>query len=242
MKKIISSMILIGLVGVLVISNATVEAAKKKENIKQEVEKESVVSVKESMNVDKKETSEKMVMVKETKVVENKEINKETIKAKNDVKEETKQNNEKKDNIIENKICSDGKFTKDDFVVYVNDVRIELGTDINIVLDKVGKPDDYVQARSCLHDGDDKIYTFGGIVIYTYPENKKDIVYIVEYTGEEKTPSGIGLGSTLSDLEKAYGNGYVEDVFYTTYELDVNATMSFQMENQKVAYIEFFME
>lgn len=201
MKKIISSVVIIGLVVVLMVSNATVEAAKKKENIKQEI-----------------------------------------IEKENDRLSATTVKEEKKETMTKNAIKADGKITKEDFAVVVNDIRIELGTDINEVIELIGEPDDYVQARSCLHDGDDKIYTYGGIVIYTYPEGKKDIVYIVEYTGEEKTPSGIGLGSTIADIEDAYGSDYVEDAFYTTYELDTDATISFQLENQEVIYIEFYME
>lgn len=249
MKKIISSVIVVGIVGILLISNATVEAAKKRENINQAVEKESVVYVKEGeeKRVDVKETSKKEELKKEVKQPEEnnrKDINNEKEKNEKELIKEIKNNqkSEEKEVSIQNNIDLDGKFSKEDFVVLVNGVRIELGTDINTIIDKVGEPDDYVQARSCLHDGDDKIYTYGGIVIYTYPEGKKDIVYIVEYTGEEKTPSGIGLGSTITDIEKAYGTKYVEDAFYTTYELNPNATISFQMENQEVTYIEFYME
>lgn len=248
MKKIISSAVLVGLVGILVISNATVEAAKKKENVVKESEEVFVVPIKEQEN---KKTDIKEKTKKETEALDEKDEkinNKEKEKVENNIrKEDEKEIRNKKENGLKKEVTgssvdADGKVTKEDFVVIVNDVSIGLGTDINEVIEQLGEPDDYVQARSCLHDGDDKIYTYGGIIIYTYPQGKRDIVYIVEYTGEEKTPSGIGLGSTIEDLKEAYGNEYVDDGFYTTYELDTDATISFQLENQEVIYIEFYME
>lgn len=239
---------MLGMVMILLISNATVEAAKKKENKKLEVTEHNI-EVKENISVQpmKKQDSDKVAVKEElkktTKTVEQKmnETKKnETIenKKKNDTEKKEVSQQEKSNSGVE----VDGKVTKEDFAVIVNGFKIELGTDINEVVEQLGEPDDYVQARSCLHDGDDKIYTYGGVIIYTYPEGKKDIVYIVEYTGKEKTPSGIGVGSTLSDIEMAYGKNYVEDAFYTTYKLEDNATISFQFDNKKVAYIEFYME
>lgn len=250
MKKIISSVVVLGLVVILVISNATVEAAKKKENVKQEItvkESENVAIAYINGQVDKKNN----IKEKTNKVIddrEEKDNSKEKEKTDKNIekesegkisdKKETEQTREKVSSTTE----ADGKVTKEDFAVLVNGIRINLGTDINEVIEQLGEPDDYVQARSCLHEGDDKIYTYGGIIIYTYPQEKKDIVYIVEYTGEEQTPSGIGLGSTIADLEKVYGNDYVEDAFFTVYELETNATISLQLENEKVSYIEFYME
>lgn len=243
MKKIVSTVILVGLVGILVISNATVEAAKKRENVKQEsvVKERGMVSVVTTREQENRKSNIKEKVKKETKSSDEKDekvTSKENNKAENNIEKE----DVKKEEVIRNCIEADGKVTKEDFAVIINDVRIEIGIDINEIIEQLGEPDDYMQARSCLHDGDDKIYTFGGIIIYTYPEGKKDIVYIVEYTGKEKTPSGIGLGSTMADLEEAYGREYVEDTVYTTYELDADATISFQLENQEVIYIEFYME
>lgn len=210
---------MVGVVAALLISNATVEAAKKKENERQEIIEQNI-EVKKNISVQSVKQPDS-----------NKDVVKEKIKK--EVSEQQKNNSGAE---------ADGKVTKEDFAVIVNDVRIELGTDINEVVEQLGEPDDYVQARSCLHDGDDKIYTFGGVTIYTYPEGKKDIVYIVEYTGKEKTPSGIGVGSKLTDLEMAYGKNYVEDAFYTIYNLEDNATISFQISDEEITYIEFYME
>lgn len=250
MKKVISSIVVLGLVATLVISNGTVEAAKKKENVKQEI------TVKESENVavayakgqEDKKNDIKEKTNKETSKREEKDIGKEKENIDKNIQRENEEKvkNRKEFGPVGETVSSttdvDGKVTKEDFAVIVNGIRVELGTDINEVIEQLGEPDDYVQARSCLHEGDDKIYTFGGIIIYTYPQEKKDIVYIVEYTGEEQTPSGIGVGSTMVDLEKAYGNNYVEDAFFTVYELEANATISVQLENEKVIYIEFYME
>lgn len=245
MKKIVSSIVIVCLMGVLVISNGTVEAAKKRESENSEVkivsiEKEEVVM---SVASTKKEDSKK-VENKESEKIEKGKKSATVRDEKNNAKEKTLEPKLEQKEIADNKknTNADGKVTKEDFATIVNGVRIELGTDINDIIEELGEPDNYVQARSCLHDGDDKIYTFGGITIYTYPDEKKDIVYIVEYIGEELTPAGVGVGSTMAEVEKAYGKEYVEDAFFTTYELDVNATISFQLLDDKVEYIEFYME
>lgn len=250
MKKVISSIVVLGLVAILVISNATVEAAKKKENVKQEItvkESENVVVAYTKGKEGKKDDIKEKTNI-ETSRGEEKNIGKEKERTDKNIEKESEEKvkNRKEIGTVGETVSSttdaDGKVSKEDFAIVVNGIKIELGTDINEVIEQLGEPDDYVQARSCLHEGDDKIYTYGGIVIYTYPQGKKDIVYIVEYTGEEKTPAGIGLGSTMVDLEKAYGNKYVEDAFYTVYELEENATISIQFEKEKVIYIEFYME
>ena len=247
MKKILSSVVIVGLVAILVISNATVEAAKKKEHVKEEMMNQQthenivVVSTKEQEDKIEKDTKS-AVKKQENVIMEKQEQSKKNDKVENDKKIKNENKDKLQKEVTEGGMQADGKVTKEDFAVVVNDIRIELGTDINEIVEQLGEPDDYIQARSCLHDGDDKIYTYGGIVIYTYPQGKNDVVYIVEYIGEEKTPSGIGLGSTLTDLEEAYGCDYLEDAFYTTYELGANATISFQFENEEIVYIEFYME
>lgn len=138
---------------------------------------------------------------------------------------------------------ADGKVSEEDFAVKINDVKITFGEDINDYLDELGEADSYTEARSCLYDGYDKVYEYGGITLYTYPSGKKDIVYIAEYNGEESTLSGIRIGSTKKEVLAAYGEDYAEDTLYLTYEYGENAaTISFQFENDKVSYIEIYNE
>lgn len=135
---------------------------------------------------------------------------------------------------------ADGKVTIDDFAVVVKDVKVEIGKDMNGYTKKVGDPDSMMQANDCLNDREEKVYQYGGIIIYTHPSGKKDIVYSLELTGEEATLSGIHVGSTKEEVVAAYGQDYTEDMSYMTYTPDDISIIEFQMKDDKV--INIYME
>lgn len=142
----------------------------------------------------------------------------------------------------DNLIYQDGIVSSEDLAIKVGDVLVNTGDDINTLLDKLGSPDDFVQARSCLYDGDDKVFTYGGIVIYTYPNGAEDIVYLIEVEGDEKLLSGIGVGSTWTDMIAAYGEEYVVYDPMVSYEISETACISFQMENNVISFVEIYNE
>lgn len=230
LKRLFSLSIIACLAISLCISSSKVEASKytskneqtvnsKSSTNKTEIKKnESAKEVSKKNEVKKNDTSKNETKKSETKKVETK-------------KTETKPT-----------IVADGKVTEEDFAVIVNDVEVKFGEDINEYLKKLGDPDDFSQARSCLHDGDDKIFVYGDVTLYTFPNGKKDILYIAEYTGETKTKSGINVGSTKDDVIKAYGKKYEEDPVFMVYSLDELSTISIQMENNKVVYVEIYKE
>ena len=228
-KKIIGIFVCVCLIAALGVAGLTSEAAKTKDkstNNKTTEQKKETKEIQKNTSVSTKSNTQK----KET------EVKKETKKeAKKETKTEVKKTETKK-------VAADGKVDDDDFIIIINDIQIKFGEDFNLYTDKIGEPDDYTQARSCMHDGDDKIYTFGDVIVYTFPEGKKDIVYIVEYTGDTPTLSGIKAGSTKAEVISAYGNDFVEDPMFLTYETKEGATVSFQMENDIVTYIELFKE
>ena len=164
-------------------------------------------------------------------------------KQEQEVTTETKQEEKNVQETLKEEIPgADGKVDESDFAAEVNGVIVKIGEDINLLLDELGEADDLIEAQSCLHDGMDKIYTYGGISIYTYPDNDKDIVNIIEYNGDEKTLSDIGLGSTRADIEEAYGTDFEMDSTYITYSYKENATISFMMDGEECAYIELYWE
>ena len=61
---------------------------------------------------------------------------------------------------------------------------------------QLGEPDAYGAAKSCTEAGDDKVYTYGGVTIYTYITNGVDVISLIEITGGEALPSGIHIGRT----------------------------------------------
>lgn len=70
------------------------------------------------------------------------------------------------------------------------------------------------QTESCLFKGMDKEFDFGQVLIGTYPIGKTggDVIEsIIILEGDLKTSRGIGIGSPLEEVEKAYGSDYVLD-------------------------------
>lgn len=86
------------------------------------------------------------------------------------------------------------------------------GTDVQInagwadIYAKLGKEDSYFESNSCAFQGLDKVYTYGSVVIQTYPINEVDYVYSIELKDDTvETPEGLYIGSTKADVEKIYG-------------------------------------
>lgn len=132
---------------------------------------------------------------------------------------------------------ADGKVGADDFIIKVNDVEIKMGDDLNFYIKDLGEPDDLIQARSCNYDGDDKVYTYGDVMLYTYTNGKEDILYSVEIIGETPTLSGIKVGSTKQEVITAYGKNYTDDGMYITYQYTENETIGFQIDKNVVTFI-----
>ena len=103
----------------------------------------------------------------------------------------------------------------------------------------LGEPDGYSAAKSCVEAGEDKIYVYGGITIYTYVTDGADRITLIEITGSESLPSGIHIGSTKADVIAAYGSDYTEEGTELLYETD-GKTLGLQMKGDTVSFMELF--
>lgn len=125
--------------------------------------------------------------------------------------------------------------------VEVNGIVVKIGDDLSIIMDTLGEPDDLQTAKSCTGEGDEKVFTYGGISIYTTPSDNQDLVYILEVTGEEKLTTGIGLGSLKQDIIDTYGEDYIQDENYISYEYDEDGiTLGFEFDGDTVSFIEIY--
>ncbi len=164
---------------------------------------------------------------------------------KGDIKEsvEKEEKQDAVDNEVQNTaLYTDGAVTVEDLAILVGNVLVQTGVDMNTLLEQLGTPDDFVQARSCLYDGDDKVYTYGGIAVYTYPNGAEDIVYLIEVSGNEKLLSNVGVGSAVAEVTEAYGSDYAEFGMMIAYDLSDTASISFQIDNDTVTFIEIYNE
>lgn len=134
---------------------------------------------------------------------------------------------------------AEGSVSEGDFAVVVKGNAIPLGGDMRNYVGSLGEPDEFGSAKSCTEAGEDKVYTYGGAVIYTYVTNGADIISLIEVTGGEALPSGIHIGSTKDEVIASYGNNYTEDGTELLYQIG-NKTIGLQMTNDKVSFMELF--
>ena len=67
-----------------------------------------------------------------------------------------------------------------------NGTQVVLGAEMKPIADKLGKPTKYFESQSCAFQGLDKVYTYGGVIIRTYPENDVDYVLSIELKDEHQ--------------------------------------------------------
>ena len=92
------------------------------------------------------------------------------------------------------------------YVFKLKDTEIELNAKMEELTGKLGKEDAYFESNSCAFQGMDKVYTYGSVVISTYPLENVDYVYTIELKDDTvETPEGIYIGASKADVEKAYG-------------------------------------
>lgn len=98
------------------------------------------------------------------------------------------------------------------YVFVANGVTVEVDADMAPVLQALGEPASYFEAASCAFEGLDKIYTYNGFEIDTYPAQDKDLVSAVILKDDSATTAeGICIGDSLEKLLEAYGEADQEN-------------------------------
>ena len=127
---------------------------------------------------------------------------------------------------------------KNGFSYTVGNVEIVPGTDFSSALTALGEPVSYTEAASCYYDGMDKVYTYDGFEIRTYPVGEKDYVLdLCISSADYKAEGNVGVGSALSDVLAVYGEGYIlsGSSMYQYYETE-DAYTYFFILNDSVKY------
>lgn len=137
--------------------------------------------------------------------------------------------------------AQEAEVTKEDFQIMIGETAIEIGGDMIAYQEVIGEPDSYSAAKSCLGSGEDKTFIYGETAIYTKPIDDKDKIYLIEVTGGSKLPCGIGVGSSIDEVESIFG--ICDDVEGTEYLYTMDdLTIGFDMDNKIVSFIEIFGE
>ena len=85
--------------------------------------------------------------------------------------------------------------------------KIAINDDAAPILAALGEWRDYDESPSCAFEGLDKVYTYAGFEIQTYPTGEKDFVYLIElYDDTVATEKGIRIGDTKVLLDITSNN------------------------------------
>lgn len=130
------------------------------------------------------------------------------------------------------------------YIFVCQGVTVEMDADAASILDQLGEPVSYFEAASCAFDGLDKMYTYHGFELDTYPDGNKDRVSCVILKDDSVlTAEGIGIGDTREALEQAYpGEGMSgagqEENGMLVYEKD-GMKLCFILQEDEIISIEY---
>ncbi len=97
-------------------------------------------------------------------------------------------------------------------------IKIAIDADVAPILAALGEWRDYAESASCAFEGLDKIYTYAGFEIQTYPLGEKDFVYMIILNDDTvATEKGIRIGSSKDAVTAAYGTPDKETATAMTY-------------------------
>ena len=99
-----------------------------------------------------------------------------------------------------------GSSSEPSFIFTYQGTEIALHAPAEPIIAALGEPKTYTESTSCAFEGLDKSYGYGSFYLETYPQGDKDFVYGWWFVDDMvETEEGICIGSSLADVEKAYG-------------------------------------
>lgn len=105
--------------------------------------------------------------------------------------------------------CKDNTTQGEEETVYTftaGITQIAIDADVAPILASLGAWRDYAESTSCAFEGLDKVYSYAGFEIQTYPMGEKDYVYmILLYDDTVATEKGIRIGAAKDAVLEAYG-------------------------------------
>lgn len=120
-----------------------------------------------------------------------------------------------------------------------NGVVIQIDAPAAPILEKLGEPMNYFEAKSCAFDGMDKIYSYSGYEFQTYTLDGVDLIFSIRFLDDSvATREGISLNATLADVTKAYGTDYETSTKQIIFK-DEASKLTFLMEDDAVVAIEY---
>lgn len=127
----------------------------------------------------------------------------------------------------------------DSYTFTYNGTTVSMNADMSTITSSLGEPAKYFESQSCAFQGLDKVYTYGSVVIQTYPKDDKDYVYSIQLKDDTvETKEGVYIGSSKDDVKKAYGTPSTENENAYIYTKG-DCTLTFIFTNDAVAEITY---
>lgn len=122
-----------------------------------------------------------------------------------------------------------------------NDANLKIGSEMtDDIKTALGTATDVQEAPSCHYDGNDTIYFYDGFTVYTYTENDKQIIYLIEITSENCVATkNTCVGMTFDEIKTALGEPQEETELVLVYNLSETTAIRFTQENSAVSMIEY---
>lgn len=123
------------------------------------------------------------------------------------------------------------------------------GTQVTLVpgekfdAEDMGETTAYLEAASCYYEGMDKIFTYEGYEVTTYPLSDGDYIQDISISDASiKMSGGIGIGSSLADVEAALGSDYTLAGKLYKYYVDDSKYLYFFIMDDVVKYYGYATE
>ena len=128
---------------------------------------------------------------------------------------------------------------KDAYVFIGGGVSIAVDAEVAPILASLGEWQTYDESPSCAFEGLDKIYTYGGFEIRTYPQGGKDFVHsVILYDDTVAIEKDIRIGSTADAVKTAYGTPDEETTDALIYRAK-GMLLQFLLEGGQVTSIQY---
>ncbi len=122
-------------------------------------------------------------------------------------------------------------------------VTVTMNSKAKKFIKKAGKTVAFKATKSCAYKGKDRTYKYKDFILYTYSKTNKGAEYIngvTFLTDKVSTQEGITLGSSLEDVQKAYGKGSEK---FGVYSFSKGKTkLQIEITDDKVTNLRYIMK
>lgn len=125
------------------------------------------------------------------------------------------------------------------FLFQSGGVTMGMNENVAPILSGLGDYTNYAESPSCAFKGLDKIYSYNGFDLYTYPKDGVDYVNSIYFLDPSvSTLEGIHIGSSVDEMLAAYGDDYTEEYGVYTYTNE-KSTLSFIVTDGVIESVEY---